>query len=83
MDSPNFSARLAGDLPGLGTLGLDPTRMAHLTSLPTSARQTLHHSVPIPNLSSLAGLQVWIQAAAADRQNVYQLTPTRSFTIAR
>jgi pimeloyl-ACP methyl ester carboxylesterase len=70
-------------LPGLGILGLDPTRIAHLSSLPTTARQTLHHSLPVPNLSSLAGLQVWIQSAAANQKNTYRLTPTRSFTIVR
>ena len=80
-----YAATTPGEwrIPGLGVLGLDPSEMVFVASMPTSQRQTLHVVAPIPNQYSLAGLKIWIQAAAANQHNTYRLTPTRSFAIER
>lgn len=70
-------------LPGLGTLGLQTSSMFYLSNLQTSAIQTLHASLPIPNNSHLANLTLWVQTVAMNPSNAYRLTPTRSFRIAK
>jgi len=68
-------------IPGLGVLGLHPSFLNLLGSGPIGDRQVAHHTFPVPPVPALAGLRLYVQAAAPDAGNFYRLTPTRTFRI--
>jgi hypothetical protein len=68
-------------LPGLGVLGLHPSFLNLLGSGPIGDRQVAHSTFPVPAVPALAGLRLYVQAAAPDAGNRYRLTPTRTFRI--